>query len=337
MEKIGTNGRTGMSSHIQTQAREWLFRLNEGPFDEATKKEFQVWLRAAPAHEHAFRKSFSAWEMLGGTDAAVDQVQRLLDGVPEPAPKGGPLAWWQNPYRAGGAVAAALGIAWGISFWMSSPAPVSLTSAVGEVHRHVLEDGTVVTLGPMSEMQVKLTAQGREVILQRGRVFFDVAHDEARPFTVRAGDTEVRVLGTAFDMRRGQSTVRIAVSKGRVEVADLPPEQGRPDDEVRVLTGGEQVVAGRGGSLSDTKEADLAMTTGWITGHLVYDTAPLAEIVADLNAFRQEKIVVIDPELNELSITAAFSVDQAEQVLLAIAESHEIRMTRSGDRTRLTR
>ena len=41
----------------------------------------------------------------------------------------------------------------------------------------------------------------REVVLDQGEGFFEVAPDSGRPFTVDARQSRVTVVGTAFDVR----------------------------------------------------------------------------------------------------------------------------------------
>jgi len=50
------------------------------------------------------------------------------------------------------------------------------------------------------------------------QAYFDVAKDPARPFLIDAGDTQVKVVGTAFDVRRRDGQVAVNVQRGLVEV-----------------------------------------------------------------------------------------------------------------------
>lgn len=54
--------------------------------------------------------------------------------------------------------------------------------------------------------------------LETGVARFDVVPDTRRQFTVRAGSVEVLVLGTVFDVERGEGRVRVEVSRGKVRV-----------------------------------------------------------------------------------------------------------------------
>ena len=82
-------------------------------------------------------------------------------------------------------------------------------------------DGT--TAAPLSEdAALEVTRTSAELVsseLVRGAYRFDVVHNAARTFRVRAGAVQVDVLGTQFAMTRTQDEhVRVEVTSGRVRV-----------------------------------------------------------------------------------------------------------------------
>jgi len=83
----------------------------------------------------------------------------------------------------------------------------------------VLADGSVVGLEPETGLHVILGKHRRDVVLTRGRALFHVSKDAARPFTVHAGDTNVRALGTIFGVEQRNQNVIVTVSEGKVAVA----------------------------------------------------------------------------------------------------------------------
>src|SRR3546814_7122708 len=52
----------------------------------------------------------------------------------------------------------------------------------------------------------------------RGQALFEVTHNAARPFIVKAGKGEIRALGTAFDVDLTRREVIVTVTKGVVRV-----------------------------------------------------------------------------------------------------------------------
>ena len=75
----------------------------------------------------------------------------------------------------------------------------TISAPVGGEYHFTLADGTMVWLNSSSQLTfpTRFTGSTREVIVE-GEVYFEVQHDENRPFIVRVGDVNVQVLGTKF-------------------------------------------------------------------------------------------------------------------------------------------
>ena len=98
-------------------------------------------------------------------------------------------------------------------------APVStrmLATRAGERATVTLADGSTVALNGATRVRIVYADGQRRAELLAGQAFFDVRHDVARPFVVRAGASETRVLGTAFDLDVTRTQVALAVYRGAV-------------------------------------------------------------------------------------------------------------------------
>jgi tetratricopeptide (TPR) repeat protein len=150
--------------------------------------------------------------------AAIDQA-----GLPGPARGGARRGPWLA--LASGALCAAL-IALAVLFVGAPdglPPGALVESAQGEVAVR-LEDGSRVQLAPESQLQLSANRPDAvELELRAGSARFEVTHQRARRFAVKAGPAEVRVIGTRFELSRVRTAagleVRVAVAEGTVEVA----------------------------------------------------------------------------------------------------------------------
>ncbi|MFT5352832.1 MAG: hypothetical protein ACI9KE_000029 [Polyangiales bacterium] len=94
------------------------------------------------------------------------------------------------------------------------------------------------------------TDPDRVVALREGDVLFDIESIAGGSFVVDAGDTQVRVLGTVFSVRRSQEGVAVLVYEGRVAVTDSSGE--------RVLGAGEFWASNRSLVDAEWREASEA-------------------------------------------------------------------------------
>lgn len=208
-----------------------------------------------------------------------------------------------------------------------------LVTQVGEVRAVLLPDGSRLTLGGRTEIEVRFTRGKRRVELLDGEVFFKVAHDARRPFFVSAGTSTVRVVGTQFDVRRGSAEVSIGVQQGVVEVATRPAGTTSAVQVSKVLTAGQGVSADlRDGGLRDLDVGQVAATASWRTGRRAYVDTALREIVADMNRYSSVPVSIADPRIGELRLSTSFHATRPQQVLGSLEIALPVRVDRSDPR-----
>ena len=275
-----------LSPSVMEQASAWAVRLVG---DEATEADFlalEGWLALSPDHVEAYTRAEGLLAALDEDRAALDAALTRAAAATTPttaaparrsgsrAPMQGTRSWrWVG---GGLAVAAAAAIAVVVAPSLSSHTDVYVT-APGERRTVALADGSTIVMNGASRLTVRLNRQERLVEMASAEAAFDVAHDPSRPFRVTVGESRVEVLGTAFDIRRGQDETRVAVTRGVVRVSDL----ANPAHNVR-LTRGQTVERADDDGVLEV-ETVAPETAGWRTGRLVYENRPLSEVVADLN------------------------------------------------------
>ena len=322
------------------------YLTDESPAEEAAR--LRHWLEARPARAEmvaALDRSVSRLALEPPADLDVEgalrRVRARLDDadviplptrVPAPAR---PAPWWRSaPLRAAAVVAVLLG--GGLLARELRPvateqavavAPRTYSTAFGERESVTLADGSVVLLGPGSELTVAAGyGEGIRAVELRGEALFEVVHDETRPFSVRAGGAEIRDLGTTFVVNTDPGDgVRVAVTAGSVSLAPAgaPASAGtllRPGDRA-LLEGGRAVV-----EHPAALESDLA----WTRGRLVFEEAPLSEVAVELWRWYGTTLRVESPSLRGRELTASFEDDEpVERVLdvvrLAVGASLEMR------------
>lgn len=94
-------------------------------------------------------------------------------------------------------------------------------TAAGQKLEVVLPDGSSMTLGPSSKLiyPTAFTGDARKVFVL-GSVYADIESDAKHPFIVSAGNLDVRVLGTEFQLNsyEDDSEVEVALVEGTVQL-----------------------------------------------------------------------------------------------------------------------
>ena len=185
-------------------------------------------------------------------------------------------------------------------------------------HGVVLPDGTDVTLTPGSSIRFRMK-DVREVKMD-GKVYFDVARDEARPFEIETDGAFVRVLGTEFMVDgSGENVVRVYVDEGKVLFARNSKTEGV------ILTEG-MAASLEGGDVMPVVDEDAdANAIAWQRGTFVFDQTPLKEVLDCLSDYYHVSFAA-----NDLSkqLSGEFVTDDLDLIIELIESALDVTIIR---------
>ncbi len=160
-----------------------------------------------------------------------------------------------------------------------------------------LDENSTVMLNKGSAVEVRFTAEVREVELPQGEAMFLVAPDPARPFRVRAGDVLVEVIGTAVSIRRDADHTDILVTQGRVAVSYGQSHKTEIDARSGLR------IQHDSASRLDLTAAERDARLSWANPLAEYKARDLSDIVRTLNEFNDIQLVVGDARIAHAQIT----------------------------------
>lgn len=323
---------------IVEQAARWIGRLQEGA-GTAERAAFAAWLRASPQHVREFLLQSAMDKETGELDLHAFDVEALLaragENVVPLAPAGhAPITGstpperksvaqrYGSPFpRAAAAIVAGLLLATG-TWWMSL-GPGSwqkYATGIAEQRTIQLEDGSVVELGPMSRVDVKLSAREREVLLRSGEASFRVDGDAARPFRVDAGRSTVEVLGTRFTVNRRAESVTVSVVEGRVAVDD------------RILEAGTELRISSPGKASERSLSAEASSGDSHRRSFTFSGDTLADIAEDFNRYnRSPRLVIEGDALRARQFSGVFDAHDPASLVSYLASDRHLEFERDGE------
>ncbi|SFK56603.1 FecR domain-containing protein [Caulobacter sp. UNC279MFTsu5.1] len=308
-----------MSAALQDRAAEvaaWFARRRAGTLTRDDQNAFQAWLDADPGNREAFEAASDLWDDFDGlrTDPRLMRLREEAKGA---------LGRQRVRRRIGAIAACAALVLGGVAAWRGgrdllaiiAPQPTTYATRVGQTMSVSLPDGSLAVLDTNSELRAWAPGKTRRLELARGRAFFKVAKDPARPFVVRAGEHSVTALGTQFDVDLRPAAFKVVLSEGRVRVKSERPVGGAASSVD--MNAGYQLVARDGNwnlSRVDTRSAE-----GWMSGRLVFDDAPLAVIAAELSRYSTAPITVA-PDVADRRMSAVLPTKDPE-AFVASAEA----------------
>ena len=319
-------GRSG----IEAAARRWVVLLSSETVAGRDRAAFEAWVAADPRHGPAYDELERVW--LGAEQlthlrdyARPEDLERFAVG------RGG--GWMRRlgeilgrPSALAGALATAA-VAVLLAIVLTGPVDVVAPPAGGyvtetaEIRDITLADGSEVTLGARSRIDVDFSASERRVTLTSGEAFFSVTSDPARPFFVVADQAVVRVVGTRFEVRRAADRVRVAVAEGIVEITvEETPADAPLAPAATVLSAGQQLVAVRDRPVEPVRAIDSTTPGAWREGRLYYEDASLIEVISDANRYYEGQIRLATDAIGDLSITGSFRTDRIESMLATLEQ-----------------
>ena len=362
------------------EAAEWWATLRDGELSRKDRERFVDWLCESPAHIREYLEVAALWEETGSLEAlentdpqallqqaqAHDNVVSLETTATPPAPDEAgdtaSAAAANQAARAGGrargskarllllagtasVVAAVLALSWTRAL---APAEEGIVAtAVGEQRSLALDDGSVIDLNTQTAIRLHLDASERRVDLLKGEAFFEIAHQQGRRFVVKAGATEVHVLGTKFNMhRQGDRTATVTVLEGRVLVKHADGERfGEPagskapnplpsaDAKERAsveLTEGQQAHIDLVESTIEQTSTNPRNAVAWKHRRMIFEDASLAEVVAEFNRYNTRRLRVDDPTLSQLRLNGVFQPHDPESLLQYLRRAEGVRVVELG-------
>lgn len=196
-----------------------------------------------------------------------------------------------------------------------------------------MSDGTKVWLNSNSRISYPSLFSGsdRRVSLE-GEAYFEVAHDEKRPFYVSSKTACVKVIGTHFNVfdYPEDEDYSVSLTEGKVDVnfigCDLPPVTLSP----------KQCVTKDGGSITVRNFADEGFLL-WKKGIYAFDDCCLADMVKKLELYYDVRIIIKSTELDSFRFSGKFRQrDGIESLLRTLQKLHEFKYVKDDQKNVIT-
>lgn len=374
-----------MEAHrqMEDQAAAFLARRDGDDWTEANQVELEQWLAGSIARRVAFLRLEAAWDearrlkalsaglpsgvvppagewrhspFFDPESAASPRIEAVAPAVSthSSSAKGNVRdATRVRPLAFAATVLLALGVG---AYFISTPRGDRYSTPIGGIASVPLSDGSNITLNTATQVRVELTPHERDIRLDAGEAFFEVAHDPARPFVVQVGNTRIIAVGTKFSVRREGDDVRVVVTEGKVRVesqsrrggglgvtsksegdADAMPDATRdgPPGAVFLTPGSVASASDDGIVIENEALAEVEDDLTWRQGYFTFHDTSLADAVAEFNRYNKHQIVIEDPAVAAIRISGTFRALNYEAFVRVLDDGFAIHSRSSEDTTTL--
>jgi transmembrane sensor len=304
---------------IDERAIAWVCLLDKRTLSSSERAELDAWLDADPRHHGAFVRADAAWRSL-------DRLRILPGETKDPSRR---KQWMsRRAMLAAGGAAAGIAAAAAAFIWVERG---RIETPIGEIRHVPLEDGSLADVNTNSALSVSFKPNLREITLDMGEAWFDVAKDRNRPFVVVAGNVRVRAVGTAFSVHRLSDGADVLVTEGAVETWTVGDQNHK-----RIAAGSKMFVSEVAGPtvVVEIPPTQIIRTLAWRNGEIALDGETLAQAAAEFNRYNERRLV-IDPALSDKRLVGWFHTDEPETFARAAATTLGAIIIESDDEIRL--
>lgn len=204
--------------------------------------------------------------------------------------------------------------------------------------RTILPDGSVVWLNAGSTIAYVGDFKGayREVTLE-GEAYFDVVKNPAKPFIVHASQINIKVLGTAFNVKSyaTDKNIETTLIHGLVQISSAKGPAGKvvylhPNEKIIIPKQSDNITSGNLSSKVVAPEGltiyklDTAVNvqdrieTSWVYNRLIFHGDNFKELAAKMERWYNIQIVFTDNKVAQLNFNGSFKNETVEEAFTAL-------------------
>jgi transmembrane sensor len=343
-------------NQIYDDASHWVARLDRGLSDAETQA-LRNWLQLNPKHKDCLLEMAALWDRMDNLSVLSELFDPpVAQAAQQPATHGKA----RGMGRATWAIAASILV---IVFAINVLAPATLWQAPASVQQPPLQathsktsntlyetgvgahstvslpDGTKMFLNTNTQVSVTYSEKERLLVLKKGELLVEVAHNKQRPLRVKVGERIVEAVGTAFNVYlKDEQNFDVIVTEGRVQVKPVSEKSTAPNGKavskvIQELGQGEKlsVHASQSTAVETIGAALINDRLSWRNGNLVFRGEKLQDALHELSRYTPDRFRVTDNHINDLRIAGLYKAGDVDGLLLALKQNFNIVYSRSND------
>lgn len=301
-----------------------------GEASSAEQEELDAWLAAGPENRTYFEQLREIFDKAAArevtvqfdTDAAWQKVKAGLKKQ-QPAAK----QVWFNPgtlLRSAAGIALVLASGYAALLLMRPNVETMAVAAHDVTVQDTLPDGSTAYLNRQSSITYEYNpAQKTRTVKLRGEGFFEVKHEEEKPFVIEADELLIRDIGTAFNVKAypEMDTVEVYVESGIVQLFT------KSDAGIQLTAGETGLYSRKGRTFSKAPAVDTNVLS-YKTKMLSFNATELQSAIATINNIYASKIRLGNEQVGKCRLTVNFIDEDLNHLVDIIAETLSLTVER---------
>lgn len=310
---------------IEKVAISWLTREEEG-LNEKEKSELNFWLNSNENHKKTYEENKSIRK------AFKSLPSQLKDELACKAKKGAKktkIIEKIKPLAAAAIFILALGFG---SFKYNefvSPTYSNHLVSQNSINKNILlPDNTKIVLDKNSDIEVNYFKNKREIKFNEGRAMFYVAKDKTKVFTIKVNHTQIKVLGTAFEVDKFDNKISIKVKEGLVKISK---ENNNKHETIALLKKEDSLLLDENSNILSLNKIQINKIANWEKGYILLDNTPLEEAIKQFSRYNEIKVSFENYRVTQIPITGKFTLNEFDSFIKALPKIYALKIEKKSN------
>lgn len=305
---------------LNEKALYWIVSLTSGEVTQEKLKQCQLWRKKSKAHEHAFQQARTLWLQIGNTEQLNSLNVIMQDVVALPASKYSLFMHIFYSHRYVLIFVFCL-LCFSIHFIYTQN---DFRTDYGQIETIQLSAHSRITLNTNSALDLNISNQRREIILDKGEAYFQVSNDElSLPMIVHSGDSRIEVNSTAFNIQKNTRETIITVLKGDVTIDHQKIFRQK-------LTSHQQIKILKNNSFTINEIKDHQLLS-WMKGTLQFQNTPINEILNILENYDKKIwIISLKPTTRNIRLNTTIHIKNIDDWLFGLNDLQLLKIKKIG-------
>ena len=191
-----------------------------------------------------------------------------------------------------------------------------LRSERGSISSVEIEEGTEIWLNTSSSAEVIKKGDKEIIVLLDGEGYFEVEHNPEREFIVKAGDFQMRDIGTAFNIKAypGDNELLVSVYEGEVQFETSSYKI------LKKLYGGEGLEVDLETGILIPTLSDYMSDTDWKEGKFAFEQVPFSDILNEFEEWYDVEFVIRNKDVKDQLFTGVLKRKSSINNLMLILQ-----------------
>lgn len=201
----------------------------------------------------------------------------------------------------------------------------AMVQNMGAPKKTILPDGSVLILSSNSHISwdsSKFNKEKREVSLE-GECYFDVASNKHVPFIVHTKLGDIRVLGTAFNVKAyGSTKLETVLLRGAIAFSSNNEKTIilKPNEKISINENNQKDLNQAHVTVNHIDEKTITVDTSWLQKTFNWNDKPLDEVAIDLENFYKVKINIQNNAVKNYRFTGSISNESIDVVMKTLSK-----------------